>query len=206
MKKFVDIIERIEYLRNHLGLNKSRFSAAIGMKPQTYNNFIGSQGSKPNVELIVGVVDKFRVDPQWLLTGEGAMIEDGENPGSDMFMLDSTPQFAWVRETMSQMGLDDNMGKLRELRRLLMGLEPSLIKAEQQIRKVEIEQIPSFERITRLIRRYFEIDPAGAISEIRETLTRIENSLAMIQSTREETLDSIENHESQKVEGGGSDL
>ena len=45
--KFGDIIETVEITREQTGLNKSQFSARIGMKPQTYNNFVGSQGSKP---------------------------------------------------------------------------------------------------------------------------------------------------------------
>lgn len=63
------IIDRVEEVRKALGLNKSQFSARISMKPQTYNNFIGAQGSKPNVELLVGIVRVFDVNPFWLLIG-----------------------------------------------------------------------------------------------------------------------------------------
>ncbi len=41
------------------------------MKPQTYNNYIGPQGTKPNIELVFGVIDRFNVNPDWLLTGSG---------------------------------------------------------------------------------------------------------------------------------------
>ena len=78
MKKFPEIIERVEYVRKYFGLNKSEFSARIGMKPQTYNNFIGSQGSKPNIELIFGVVNEFEVNPHWLLNGVGEKILAGQ--------------------------------------------------------------------------------------------------------------------------------
>lgn len=71
-----DIINRVEEVRNRLGLNKSQFSSRIGLKPQTYNNFTGVQGSKPNVALIRGTVEAFGVDPQWLLNGEGATFRD----------------------------------------------------------------------------------------------------------------------------------
>ncbi|MDH4121820.1 MAG: helix-turn-helix domain-containing protein [Deltaproteobacteria bacterium] len=71
-----DIIERVEYLRTFLGLNKSRFSGEIGLKPQTYNNFIGAQGSKPSIELVMGVVQRFGVNPTWVLTGGGGMFQD----------------------------------------------------------------------------------------------------------------------------------
>jgi transcriptional regulator with XRE-family HTH domain len=65
------IIGRVEHVRNHLGMNKSQFSQKIGMRPQTYNNFIGGQGSKPSVDLLVGIVERFGVNGDWLLTGQG---------------------------------------------------------------------------------------------------------------------------------------
>lgn len=71
------IIARVEQVRVARHLNKSQFAARIGMKPQTYNNFIGAQGSKPNVELLVGLVKVFDVNPLWLLLGgdrSGAMF------------------------------------------------------------------------------------------------------------------------------------
>ncbi len=72
---FTEIIARVENVRKELGLNKTKFSRQIGLKPQTYNNFVGSQGSKPNVALIKGVIDAFQVDSKWLLTGEGPIFE-----------------------------------------------------------------------------------------------------------------------------------
>lgn len=71
MNRFQDIIGRVEEIREDLKLNKSKFSNAIGMKPQTYNNFVGLQGSKPNVDLIKGVVNAFNVNPMWMLNGIG---------------------------------------------------------------------------------------------------------------------------------------
>ena len=57
-----------------LSMNKSRFSARIGMKPQTYNNFIGPQGSKPNIELLLGMLNVYHVNPYWLLNGTGEIF------------------------------------------------------------------------------------------------------------------------------------
>ncbi|MCH7476827.1 MAG: helix-turn-helix transcriptional regulator [SAR324 cluster bacterium] len=71
MAKFKEIISRVEEVRMKLGLNKSQFSSRIGMKPQTYNNFVGSQGSKPNIELIHGIIREFKIAPAWLLLGTG---------------------------------------------------------------------------------------------------------------------------------------
>lgn len=72
-----DIIGRVEAVRKQLGHNKSRFSAEIGMKPQTYNNFIGAQGSKPNADLLLGCVTRFGVNAHWLLVGQEPMFVPG---------------------------------------------------------------------------------------------------------------------------------
>ena len=83
-----EIIERVEKVRVHLGLNKSRFSAAFGMKAQTYNNFIGAQGSKPNVEMIIGLCDAHGVRADWLLWGEGPMFREGMEPQAPPGLLE----------------------------------------------------------------------------------------------------------------------
>ena len=87
-----EIIERVEDVRQQLRLNKSRFSETIGMKPQTYNNFIGAQGSKPNIELIAGVVREFSVNPPWLMFGMGEIFlpkdwaKDNVLPPKEVFL------------------------------------------------------------------------------------------------------------------------
>ena len=81
-QKFPEIIERVEIVRKLLSINKSRFSTGIGMKPQTYNNFIGAQGSKPNIELLLGMVNTYQVNPHWLLLGVGKVFLES-SPHSD---------------------------------------------------------------------------------------------------------------------------
>jgi DNA-binding XRE family transcriptional regulator len=76
-RRFGDVIARVEKVRHLRGLSKSAFAASVGLKPQTYNNFTGSQGSKPNIELISGLVHQFHVNPYWLLVGTGSIyLED----------------------------------------------------------------------------------------------------------------------------------
>ena len=79
-QKFPEIIERVEYVRRYLSLNKSQFSQRIGMTPQTYNNFIGAQGSKPNIELLYGLFNVYHVNPMWLLNGIGAIFLTPHDP------------------------------------------------------------------------------------------------------------------------------
>ena len=84
-QKFREIIDRIEQRRIDLGLNKSKFVKAFGMKPQSYNNFIGAQGSKPNIELILGVVNEYGMDPMYLLNGENGKARVFKSQGITLF-------------------------------------------------------------------------------------------------------------------------
>lgn len=174
MRKFPEIIERIEYVRTHLGLNKSRFSAEIGMKPQTYNNFIGSQGSKPNVELIYGIVTRFGVNPIWLFTGSGAMFMDSRG-GSPAV---TRAQVAEAVAT-SGYGAGDSTTRLVEnLKQELMAIEPLLRKVEGEIKKIESTHAPLLDRVVTVMKRYLELEPAKAVEEIQSLLARMEEQLA----------------------------
>lgn len=174
MRKFPEIIERIEYTRTHLGLNKSRFSAEIGMKPQTYNNFIGSQGSKPNVELIYGIVTRFGVNPIWLFTGSGAMFMDsrGGNPAA------ARPHVAEVGSA-SSFGASDSAARLVEdLKQELMAIEPLLRKVEGEIKKIEGTHLPLMDRVMAVMKRYLELEPDKAVDDIKAMLAKMEQQLA----------------------------
>ena len=172
LRKFPEIIERIEYVRTHLGLNKSRFSAEIGMKPQTYNNFIGSQGSKPNVELIYGIVTRFGVNPIWLFTGSGAMFMDTRGgPGP----IASRVQ---VSDATGSGSVDAASRLVEDLRQELMAIEPLLRKVEGEIKKIEGAHGPLLDRVVTVMKRYLELAPAQAVEEIRQMLERMEQRLS----------------------------
>jgi transcriptional regulator with XRE-family HTH domain len=177
-KKFGDIIERIEYLRNLLGLNKSRFSGDIGMKPQTYNNFIGAQGSKPNVELIFGIVNRFGVNPMWLLNGQGPVFSD---ESKSAHYLDRSPafraEFGAVQEARAAFSAAPSQAELDSLRTELKSMEPVLRQAESQLRHIESARLTALDRGIALLRRYYEVDPAVTVGELRELLSRVEQKL-----------------------------
>ncbi len=71
----IAILDRVEMVRNTIDISKSAFCKKFDMVPQTYNNFIGKQSSKPNIELIIGIVNEWGVNPFWLLNGEGEMFD-----------------------------------------------------------------------------------------------------------------------------------
>jgi len=169
LRKFSDIIERVEQLRTHLGLNKSRFSAEIGMKPQTYNNFIGSQGSKPNVELLHGIVTRFNVNPLWVFTGQGTMFLEGRGGygasrhGSGSMHIGEPPL--------------DSRGEAAALSQELAAIEPLLRKVEDQIKRLESGQSPLLERLYSVMKHYIELYPAEAADELKSVLERMEKRI-----------------------------
>lgn len=178
-KKFSEIIERIEYLRNLLKLNKSRFSADIGMKPQTYNNFIGAQASKPNVELLLGIVNMYGANPMWILNGTGPVFLDEQKRNE---YLSASPRYqgrgpgalAGVHEEGAILYQPSNSEQIESLKGEIKNIEPLLSKVDSQIRQVEIKHLPVVDRYIALLKRYYEVDPLSAIEEFRELLQRIE--------------------------------
>jgi len=169
LRKFSDIIERVEQLRAHLGLNKSRFSSEIGMKPQTYNNFIGSQASKPNVELLHGIVTRFGVNPLWVFTGHGPMFLEGRG-------------YAGVRQGagfhVAETGLPYGGGEPAPLPRELAAIEPLLRKMEDQIKRLETGELSLLERVVSVMKRYIELYPNDAAEELKQMLERMEQRIA----------------------------
>ncbi len=148
MQKFSAIFERIEEVRRRLGLNKSRFAGAIEMSPQTYNNFIGVQGSKPNIELVSGVVERFKVNPYWLLNGTGEPFADGVEPES----------------LAAEFG-----GRSMEWDRLGDGAE--------EIRNLAVGNRSFTKKMQRLLRGYSQADAVGTFREMRDLLHRLQTRL-----------------------------
>ncbi len=155
--KFSDIIERTEQLRNQLGLNKSRFSNRIGMKPQTYNNFLGTQSTKPNIELIYGIIQQFNVNPMWLLKGEGTVFR-GDGPPMGGGILPAGP----VR------GTPEMRESIEQSRLVLGGIQSRM---EQDVP----EGIPAIYHSIQILKKYFEFDPLYTVHQIKAMLDEFAN-------------------------------
>ena len=171
-KKFSDIIERIEYLRKLLKLNKSRFSSDIGMKPQTYNNFIGAQGSKPNIELIHGIVNQYGVNPMWLLGGTGAIFQEGQKGPNYWNIVE--PGMLGIQEGMASGPQGEGSEMMKTFKKEMDEMVPILEKMENKIRQMEQVHLPVLERYVGLIKRYFDLDPLSAVEEFKELLKRMD--------------------------------
>jgi len=175
LAKFSEIIERVEYVRRAVGLNKSRYSGEIGMKPQTYNNFVGAQGSKPNIELVHGVASRFNVNPTWLLFNKGTAFLDQENAPSEL-PTGIRRRSSGVTEAGTEFFSQRPAEGLSELRNL-DALESVIQEMKEGLRQVETRQFPLLEGLANILRKFFEIDPAGATREVDEFIQKLKGSL-----------------------------
>ena len=136
-QKFSEIIERVERVRNRLALNKSRFSQSIGMRPQTYNNFVGSQGSKPNIELICGLINTYNVNPDWLLTGSGDIFTTDPPPLGNSDSLPDADLESNDRarsrflNTLRSYMFQDPVGALRDIREAVDALDEKISQVQK---------------------------------------------------------------------------
>jgi len=64
--------ERLEQLRNTLGLKKIEFSNKLGLAQQTYINY--SRDRAPSLECLSNTIETFGINCHWLMTGEGEMF------------------------------------------------------------------------------------------------------------------------------------
>ncbi len=73
----VEIITRIEALRIYTGLSRSGFARQVGITPSQYHSYTAEKPSKPTVALLLGIVNRWPVDANWLILGEGRMFHHG---------------------------------------------------------------------------------------------------------------------------------
>lgn len=65
--------DRIKLVRKHLKLNQSEFGAKVGVKGNTIGNYeLGLR--TPSEAVIFSICREFKVDEDWLRTGEGEMF------------------------------------------------------------------------------------------------------------------------------------
>jgi DNA-binding XRE family transcriptional regulator len=171
-QKFTDIIDRIERFRVHVKLNKSQFSMRIGIKPQTYNNFIGAQGSKPSVELIHGIVTQFGVNPMWILTGNGSMHLD--SPGRRVAR-------AAEERAAKQPDRSEETGSAApaEVPPEFAALLPILDRIETVLAKTNNPRYLLLDRLVDALKQYARVDPPGSARDLQQILEHVERQIAV---------------------------
>jgi DNA-binding XRE family transcriptional regulator len=170
IRRFNEIIERIEQVRGYLGLNRSKFCRSIGMSPQTYNNFIGPQGTKPNIQLLHGVVTRFGVNPMWLFTGGGNMFLAGYGDKPSLRSIAARG----VAEEGPYAAKPLPMADQEELASLL----PILRRVEAALQSVDGRYTPLLNRFNDVFKRYLQLYPDVAVKELLAFLEVLERRLA----------------------------
>lgn len=73
--KMVTKTDRLEQIRGRLGLNKTEFADAMGVSNRYYYNILSGAGSgNLRLEHLESLLQRFKVNPAWVLTGEGEMF------------------------------------------------------------------------------------------------------------------------------------
>lgn len=67
--------ERVKAIRAEVGLNQNEFANSLGMTRDSYANFEYDRIKNQNVKnpTIKAICEKYRINEQWLRTGEGDM-------------------------------------------------------------------------------------------------------------------------------------
>jgi len=81
------ITERIEEIRQSLGLSKSEFCERIGFPLKTYSHIAGSRHSKPSAELLAALAAHLEVNLRWLLTGTAGAAESAVEVQGEALVL-----------------------------------------------------------------------------------------------------------------------
>lgn len=77
--ELTDVNERVLYLMQHLELSKTAFANAIGINPSVLSH-IASKRNKPSADMLINIVSVYtQVSADWLLTGKGDMVKDGNS-------------------------------------------------------------------------------------------------------------------------------
>ncbi len=179
MQKFRDIIERVEFVRRQLRMNKSQYAAEIDMKPQTYNNFIGSQASKPNIELIYGVVNRYGVNPLWMFTGKGSVFladtQDSNWKIKTGGKKEISPWTEGVKEDAPQFSIQGKESS--SLKKSLDRMEPLLEELDTHLRYLERNKLPTMERMIFLLQRYYRLQPLLICDEMKKMLGNLQRKI-----------------------------
>ena len=75
--------ERIEKVKDTLGLTARQFAAEIRVQPGTISNIMAGRNN-PSLEVMKRIMDRYpTLNPEWLIAGRGEMwrTEPGKEPG-----------------------------------------------------------------------------------------------------------------------------
>ena len=74
------LAERMKRLRKNLGLLQEDLARQLGISKTTIST-IENEKQLPTIPIIIGMINNYRVSPDWLLKGAGDMFIKDKEPG-----------------------------------------------------------------------------------------------------------------------------
>ena len=108
--------ERIKQVREKADLSQKAFGARIGLS-QTAVTALENNQSEPRLSTFNKVVEAFRVNPEWLRTGDGNAAPSPTDPDKDKLPLSVVPESEQIKDLKEQ--LKDAREQLRFMRDLV---------------------------------------------------------------------------------------
>lgn len=177
MERFGDIVARVEQVRTALRLSRARFAREIGLRPQTYNNFVGAQGSRPSVALIRGIVAHLNVDANWLLTGKG---EPFAEPGDRLRQIQPSTNLQ-LEVASDEKGRRAGRIEAKEIELAVAGLRELSDRVDAELKELQCEECSAIQRSIHALTVAFASNPEGTSSGVRDML---EGFLKIVQQRR----------------------
>jgi transcriptional regulator with XRE-family HTH domain len=85
-------IERLEEIRVELGLNKTEFATSMGITNRYYYNILSGEGSSNlRLEHLEHLLISLKVNPAWVLTGQGEKFLKGKEANNEWIAREAFP-------------------------------------------------------------------------------------------------------------------
>ena len=72
--------KRVKMVREALNMNMATFAKEMGVRPQNVSTIEMEGASNPSADFLTRLANTYKVNLNWLLTGEGEMFLDGKTP------------------------------------------------------------------------------------------------------------------------------
>jgi len=141
------INQRSNFLIKNLGLSIQAFSAALGVSDTNTCNYL-TKGTKPNSDQLESVLRHFnRINPTWLLLGEGESFKNGATPAQNQATSSGKKNPLAIADTNNGTATTNNYNladcekeraTLRAERDSLL-MQVELLNGQLQLRKIIIE-------------------------------------------------------------------
>jgi hypothetical protein len=127
------INQRLNFLIENLGLSIRAFSAALGVSDTNTRNYL-TKGTKPNSDYLESVLRHFnRINPTWLLLGEGEPFKDGSTPAQNQTNISGKKSSVAVAGTNNGTATTNNYN-LEDCQR-----DRDILRAERDSLLVQVE-------------------------------------------------------------------